>query len=146
MFGYPCAFVNRNMFAGVHQDSVFVRLGGEGRERPRALGAARASEPLRAPKALRSSKALRASTALRGSQPLRSFEPLPGRVMREYVVVPETVAGRPAELAAWMKAAFNRAAALPAKRPRARRATKAGPSRARRPTGSRTRLRRSRGS
>lgn len=31
MFGYPCAFVNRNMFAGLHQDNLFVRLGEEAR-------------------------------------------------------------------------------------------------------------------
>lgn len=26
MFGYPCAFVNRNMFCGVFENSIFVRL------------------------------------------------------------------------------------------------------------------------
>ena len=32
MFGYPAAFVNGNMFAGVFQDSIVVRLPAERRE------------------------------------------------------------------------------------------------------------------
>ncbi len=31
MFGYPCAFVNGNMFAGLFQDEMFLRLSDEGR-------------------------------------------------------------------------------------------------------------------
>ena len=31
MFGCPAAFVRGNMFAGLHQESVFVRLGGADR-------------------------------------------------------------------------------------------------------------------
>lgn len=29
MFGFPCAFVNGNMFSGVHQGDIVVRLGPE---------------------------------------------------------------------------------------------------------------------
>src|ERR671934_2301103 len=58
MFGYPCAFVNGNMFAGVHQEALFLRLGEQ--ERATLL-----DQP--------------------GSGP---FEPMPGRAMREYVVAP----------------------------------------------------------
>jgi TfoX/Sxy family transcriptional regulator of competence genes len=32
MFGCPCAFVNGNMFFGVYQDQLFLRMGEEQRE------------------------------------------------------------------------------------------------------------------
>jgi TfoX/Sxy family transcriptional regulator of competence genes len=32
MFGCPCAFVNGNMFFGVYQDQLFLRMGDEQRE------------------------------------------------------------------------------------------------------------------
>ena len=32
MFGCPCAFVNGNMFFGVFQDQLFLRMGDEQRE------------------------------------------------------------------------------------------------------------------
>ncbi len=35
MFGCPCAFVNGNMFAGVHEQSVILRLDEAGRARAR---------------------------------------------------------------------------------------------------------------
>ena len=58
MFGYPCAFVNRNMFTGLHEENLVVRLDADAR-----------AELLR----------------VKGA---RAFEPMPGRVMREYVAVP----------------------------------------------------------
>ena len=67
MFGYPAAFRNGNMFAGLFQDSMILRLG----------------------------EADRLALSKRGGRP---FEPMPGRPMREYVVVPAKVVGDPAEL------------------------------------------------
>lgn len=90
MFGYPSAFLNGNMFAGVFADRIFVRLATE----PRA-------ELLR----------------LSGAGP---FEPMPGRSMREYVVVPTAMHGRARELATWMERAARHASALPAKAKRRR--------------------------
>lgn len=58
MFGYPCAFVNGQMFTGPHQDPMILRLS----EADRAI-----------------------FRALDGAHP---FEPMPGRPMREYSVVP----------------------------------------------------------
>ena len=58
MFGYPAAFYNGQMFAGLHQDSLILRLGPDDRA---------------------------SFLALPGS---RIFEPMAGRPMREYVVVP----------------------------------------------------------
>ena len=99
MFGYPCAFVNRNMFAGLHQDTMFIRLDQDHRERLRTLRDA------------------------------RPFEPMPGRVMREYVVVPEAVVATPRGLTSIVAEAFRYAAALPAKRPRAARVAPPRPER-----------------
>ncbi|HVL55007.1 MAG TPA: TfoX/Sxy family protein [Burkholderiaceae bacterium] len=45
MFGCPCAFVNGNMFAGVHEHNLIVRLPQDRRER---LLAARDAQPFQA--------------------------------------------------------------------------------------------------
>lgn len=58
MFGYPCAFKNNNMFTGVHEENIFLRLSEQDRE-----------------------------AFLKPNQ-ARKFEPMPGRTMKEYVVVP----------------------------------------------------------
>lgn len=55
MFGYPCAFLGGNMFFGLFEDSVFLRLSSEDREEIQR-------ENLATP-----------------------FEPMPGKVMKEYV-------------------------------------------------------------
>lgn len=82
MFGYPCAFVNGNMFTGLHETNLIVRL----------------------PEVKR-----RLLIEERGA---RVFEPMPGRVMREYVALSEETINDPAELARWMRASFEFAAAL----------------------------------
>lgn len=84
MFGCPCAFINGNMFAGVFEDSLFVRL----------------------------SVADRIALAQYGARP---FEPLPGRPMREYVVVPPGTLKSKRRLNEWLEKSFAFAAALPAK-------------------------------
>jgi TfoX/Sxy family transcriptional regulator of competence genes len=95
MFGFPCAFVNGNMFAGVHQRDVVVRLPEERRAELLASGAA------------------------------RQFEPMPGRPMREYLVVPDADLEDQAALGRWLDEAFRFTATMPAKeaKPRARKAT-----------------------
>lgn len=92
MFGYPAAFANGNMFAGVHQSSFVLRLPEEER-----------AEFLRIPGA-------------------GAFEPMPGRPMREYVVVPPDMLGRPAELSTWIERSLAYASSLQpkAKKPRRR--------------------------
>jgi TfoX/Sxy family transcriptional regulator of competence genes len=81
MFGYPAAFVNGNMFAGLFQSSMMVRLSEDDRRR------------------------LRASP----------FEPMPGRPMREYVVVPEEVLGSSTTLDEWLRKGHAFASSLPPK-------------------------------
>ena len=85
MFGYPSAFLNGNMFAGVFADRIFVRLPPDQR-----------AELLR----------------LKGAG---LFEPTPGRPMKDYMVVPTAMHGRPRELATWIDRASRHTAALPAK-------------------------------
>jgi TfoX/Sxy family transcriptional regulator of competence genes len=58
MFGYPCAFVNGNMFAGLFAKQMFVRLSAEARL---------------------------SMIAEHNAKPL---EPMPGRPMKDYIVVP----------------------------------------------------------
>jgi TfoX/Sxy family transcriptional regulator of competence genes len=85
MFGYPATFVNGNMFAGLHESGLVLRLPEKDRNEFLRLGGA------------------------------KQFEPMPGRPMREYVVASETLAARPADVQSWLRKAFTYAASLPAK-------------------------------
>jgi len=91
MFGYPCAFVHGQMFAGLHEQNLLVRL--PEKERARLL-----AEP--------------------GA---RRFEPWPGRVMREYVAVPPAMQADAVAVRRWMQRALVYARTLPAKPARPRR-------------------------
>src|SRR5437870_3936715 len=77
MFGYPACFINGNMFTGLHGSSMIVRLGEDKRR-----------ELLAEPDA-------------------HLFEPMPGRPMREYVVVPDTLLNDDARMAPWLAAAAD---------------------------------------
>lgn len=99
MFGYPCSFVNGNMYTGLHQESMVVRLPPEARE-----------ELLKVP----------------GAAP---FIPMPGRPMKEYVAVPPAMLQKPKDLKAWVARAFEYAASLPAKEPKKKAAKKTVPRR-----------------
>ncbi len=90
MFGYPALYLGGNMFAGTFQDKVVARLPEPERER-----------------------AMRTA----GAKP---FEPMPGRPMKEYVVLPAAVVKKPAELSRWIGRACDYAAALTPKGPRAK--------------------------
>lgn len=62
MFGSPVFLINRNMFAGVHEDNIFLRL-------PEA-----------------DKKQL-----FKQYPEAKPFEPLKGRIMKEYVVLPKSL-------------------------------------------------------
>jgi hypothetical protein len=62
MFGYPCYFVSGNMFVGLFQDDVFLRISLEDQKK-----------------------------VLAKYKGLTPFEPLPGRKMKEYMVIPKDV-------------------------------------------------------
>jgi TfoX/Sxy family transcriptional regulator of competence genes len=85
MFGFPVAFANGNMFLGLHENRMILRLGE--RERERFIAGFNA----------------------------RVFEPMAGRPMREYVVVPEPLLGDTAGLQAWCDRALDYALSLPSK-------------------------------
>lgn len=82
MFGYPCAFVQGQMFAGLHQENMVLRLPEDDR---------------------------REFLKLKDAQ---IFEPMPGRLMREYVVVPPSVLDRFDALLRWADKSFRFALTL----------------------------------
>ncbi len=92
MFGYPAAFVNGNMFAGLHEIGLVLRL----------------------PEIER-----RAFLKLEGAS---RFEPMPGRFMKEYVVAPAGMVDDPATVARWVRRAFAYGSSLPPKAASPRRA------------------------
>jgi TfoX/Sxy family transcriptional regulator of competence genes len=69
MFGYPAYFINKNMFTGLFQDQLFVRL---------------SAELLR---------------ELQKKYPsIQNLQPMPGRPMKDYYVLPQDLRSKPAEL------------------------------------------------
>jgi TfoX/Sxy family transcriptional regulator of competence genes len=86
MFGYPAAFVNGHMFCSLFQDAMVVRL--DEADRARLL-------------------------QQKGARP---FAPMPGRPMKEYVVVPPSLHGDPAALRHWIDLALFYARQLPPKK------------------------------
>ena len=88
MFGYPCAFLNRNMLTGLFQDTLTVRLSEA--DRTKAMAEPGAS----------------------------IFEPMKGRPMREYVVLPPAIVADSRKLRAWLRRAIAHVDTLPAKNPK----------------------------
>ncbi|MBI4789588.1 MAG: TfoX/Sxy family protein [Chloroflexi bacterium] len=85
MFGYPAAFVNGNMFAGVFQDEMFLRLSDADRAK------------------------------IRSEYGTKLFEPMPGRPMRGYVLVPRYIVKSPRQLTIWLTKAMEFTQSLPPK-------------------------------
>ena len=96
MFGYPCAFANGHMFAGLFQDDMFARL-------PAADRAA--------------------LEAVHGPLP---FEPMPGRPMKDYSRLPEDLLADENAVAEALAKALRQAAALPPKVKKAKKAKEVG--------------------
>ncbi len=86
VFGYPAAFAGGNMFMGLHQDNLILRL----------------PEPHRAD-----------LLSLDGAS---VFEPMPGRPMREYVVVPPALLSDSDAIRLWAARALDYGASLPGKK------------------------------
>jgi TfoX/Sxy family transcriptional regulator of competence genes len=85
MFGYDAAFMNGNLFGGIFETSLTVRLSDA--ERPKLL-------------------------AIPGATP---FEPVAGKVMKEYVVLPASMHADRRALVSWYMRAFGYACTLPVK-------------------------------
>ena len=94
MFGWPCCFVNGNLFTGLHKQSMIFRL----------------SEADQA-----------AFLKLDGAA---EFEPMPGRKMRGYVILSEPLTRDRKQLARWISRALQFASGLPPKEKSARPAAK----------------------
>ncbi len=92
MFGGLCLFLNGHMFAGVHGHKIVLRLG----EADRSWAESEA-----------------------GALP---FEPMPGRVMREYVVVPESVWSDADSFDQWIRQSVEFVGTLPPKAPKPKKA------------------------
>ncbi len=73
MFGASTYFANGNMFAGIHEDMIILRLSEKDREEIMSL-----------------------------HDEVAPFQPMEGRIMKEYVTLPETVYGQPEELGKWL--------------------------------------------
>lgn len=85
MFGYPCSFVNGNMFMGIHQEDIFLRLSESDRREFLKLDQA------------------------------HLFEPMPGRPMQEYVILPSWLLKDPARLEKWIEKSLAYVSSLPRK-------------------------------
>lgn len=86
MFGSPTFFINNNMFAGAHEETIILRLSPEDRERIKAE-----------------------------HDEVGPFEPMKGRPMREYVALPEPITAQREVLEHWVERSFKFAAAMPPK-------------------------------
>ena len=90
MFGGLALFLNGHMLAGVHGDKIVVHLS----ETDRAGALAQTG--------------------------FSTFEPAPGRIMTEYVVLPEGAWSDPDALEGWLRRAVDFVGALPPKGPKPR--------------------------
>jgi len=92
MFGYPAAFVNGNMFAGLHEANLVVRL----------------PEPQ--------------LTEFLAQDGARRLEPMPGRPMRGYAVAAHALLNEKPALSRWLELelSFEAIAAMPPKEKKAK--------------------------
>ena len=90
MFGYPCCFVNGNMFMGLHQENMFLRLSETDKQNFLKLGKT------------------------------KQFEPMPGRVMKEYVTVSPSLLQNKSSLRKWINKSIAYTIQLPPKKKKKR--------------------------
>jgi TfoX/Sxy family transcriptional regulator of competence genes len=89
MFGSPTFFVNNNMFAGVFEDTVILRLS----EKDRLAAYSEYDE-------------------------VRPFTPMAGRPMKEYAAFPESITSNKEVFGEWLGRSYRYAASLAPKEPR----------------------------
>ena len=95
MFGCPVGFINGNMFMGLYNDRIILRLGEKERE-----------------------NFIRQYNT-------KVFEPMPGRKMREYVIVPGNLLTTVLTLKTWCEKSYEYASKLkPKEKKPKRKATK----------------------
>jgi len=89
MFGSPSYFLNNNMFAGVHEDIIFLRLSENDREE-----------------------------LLNDDIDACHFDPLEGRPMKEYLVITEKIYRDVNQLEKWILKSINYVSSIPPKQPK----------------------------
>ena len=85
MFGYPAAFLNGHLFAGLHQENFILKLSPADRDQ------------------------------LTTECNIPAFEPIPGRAMHEYRALPESMLCDRRTLTAWLARSMAYVAAKPPK-------------------------------
>jgi len=83
MFGASTYFVNGNMFAGIHEDTIILRLSEADRRE-----------------------------IISQHDDVAPFEPMPGRFMKEYVTLPESVYSQPDTFKKWLNRSYQYALSL----------------------------------
>ena len=83
MFGASTYFVKGNMFAGIHEDTIILRLSERDRQE-----------------------------IMKTYDEVRPFEPVEGRLMKEYVALPETLYDQPDVFRKWLRRSFEYASSL----------------------------------
>ncbi len=91
MFGSPTFFINNNMFTGVHQRTIILRLSESDR-----------------------------NEILTKHAQAKPFEPMPGRLMKEYIALPEVLGKNEVILREWLERAYKYTRSLPPKEPKHR--------------------------
>ena len=86
MFGNISGFVNGNMFAGLFEEDLFVRLSEEKRN------------------------------DLLGNKGARLLEPMPGKPMKDYVVIPRAWLKQPDTVRKWIVSSLDFTSSLPPKK------------------------------
>jgi TfoX/Sxy family transcriptional regulator of competence genes len=95
MFGFPAGFINGNMFMGLFEDSMILRLSDGLRDEMMKMKGARA------------------------------FAPMAGRVMKAYVVVPDSLLSDRKTLSSWVSKALTHGESLQPKEKKKSSKTKA---------------------
>lgn len=87
MFGFPAYFANNNILAGIFEDDLFIRL----------------SEPYR-------------KEIISKFDEVMPFEPIKGRIMKEYVVLPDSIYNDQEKFHEWLNRSFDFVSFLPQKK------------------------------
>ena len=91
MFGHEVYWINGNMFAGVFQDEIWIRLSRDDQ-----------------------------ADFFELYDDAKLFEPMAGRAMKDYVVLPESVLADPEAANGWVEKAYKFTVTLPEKKPKAK--------------------------
>lgn len=117
MFGCPCAFVNGNMFAGLHEDRLLVRLPDEAAGRPCVIMGRTMRQYALFPNALELAPKAFSDWLKRSYELTRSLAPKPAKPAKSSAKAPKAArpAAKPGMAAKAMKAAGTAKAAKVAK-------------------------------